>query len=87
MKVKKLNRYYRAEKRCIEIPGQSDASGRLKCRRLLDPEAALRKRHCYRRSGFDPRKPISLIIMLSVSQGLYKSVSYVSFLVCTQPRI
>lgn len=41
LKVKKLNRYYRAEKRCIEIPGQSDVSGSLKCRRLLDPEAAL----------------------------------------------
>lgn len=32
---------YRAEKRRIEIPGQSDVSGSLKCRRLLDPEAAL----------------------------------------------
>lgn len=41
LKVKKLNRYYRAEKRRIVIPGQSDVSGSLKCRRLSDPEAAL----------------------------------------------
>lgn len=41
MKVKKLNRYYRAEKRRIEIPGHSDVSGSLKCQRRFDPEAAL----------------------------------------------
>lgn len=47
LKVKKLNRYYRAEKRRIEIPGQSDVSGSLKCRECFDPEAALlpRKHH------------------------------------------
>lgn len=32
---------YRAEKRRIEIPGQSDVSGSLKCRECFDPEPAL----------------------------------------------
>lgn len=41
LKVKKLNRYYRAEKRRIEIPGQSDVSGSLMCRECFDPKSAL----------------------------------------------